>query len=304
MSQVKKRKVFRWLSKNRISLLFLLPATAFVSVFMIYPLCYQVFLSFFRQSSWSRTGTFVGLSNYRELLFDDSRFWPALNHNAIYTSLYVGGVAVLGLVLALLIDLRLKGWKFFRFTYYLPVMLMIPVVAVLWGRIYHPYFGLLNMFLRAIGLGSLTRIWLGEPDIVLYVVAFVYIWRACGWPMIIFLSAMSNIPKNLYDAAAIDGASTWQRVWLVTVPMIRVVISMVLILQIIWSLKVFTEIWVLTEGGPGYSSEVVSTYLFQTAFLSFRMGYASTISVVFSIFVMLITIVYLKFFGAPKTYEY
>jgi len=304
MNQVRKRRVSRWFSKNKISLVFLLPATTFVCIFMIYPLFYQVFLSFFRRSSWSRTGTFIGLSNYRELLFHDYRFWSALNHNAIYTCLYVGGVVVLGLVLALLIDLRLKGWKFFRFTYYLPVMLMIPVVAVLWGRIYHPYFGLLNILLRTIGLESLTRNWLGEPDIVLYPIAFVYIWRACGWPMIIFLAAMSNIPRDLYDAAAIDGASTWQRIWLITVPMIKVVISIVLILQIIWSLKVFTEIWVLTEGGPGFSSEVVSVYLFYTAFISFRMGYASTISVVFSIFVVLITVIYLKFFGAPKTYEY
>ncbi|KKK60729.1 hypothetical protein LCGC14_3021440, partial [marine sediment metagenome] len=102
MKQVKRRRVLRWFSKNKISLLFLLPATVFVCIFMVYPLFYQLFLSFFRRSSWSKTGTFIGLSNYEKLLFGDLRFWQALKNNAIYTSLYVGGVVILGLVLALL----------------------------------------------------------------------------------------------------------------------------------------------------------------------------------------------------------
>src|SRR4030042_4299829 len=182
-------------------------------------------------------------------------------------------------------------------------MLMIPVVSVLWWRIYHPYFGLLSRLRHILGLIGPAHAWLGDARVALFAVAFVFIWRSCGWPMIILLSAMSNIPQDLYDAAYIDGASTWQRIRLITLPLIKTVISMATMLQIIWSLKVFTEIWVMTEGGPGSSTEVASVYIFLKAFNSFRMCYASAASVIFSIIVIFTTLVYLKFFGVPKAYD-
>ena len=182
-------------------------------------------------------------------------------------------------------------------------MIMVPVIAVLWGRIYHPVFGMLNHVLRLVGLGSLTRAWLGESKIALYSIIIMFIWQNCGWPMILFLAAMSNIPETIHDAARIDGTSSWQRVWFITIPMIKYVIAIVTILQIIWSLKVFTAIWIMTQGGPGYATEVFSIYLYYIAFYAFRMGYASTISVVASVFILVITIIYIKLFGAP-TYEY
>ncbi len=300
---LRKSGVYYWLRKNRLSLLFVLPGVAFVVFFIFYPITYQLYLSFFQRSGWAKTGTFVGLGNYRELFFQNPRFWHALQNNLVYTGVYVTGVLGIGLVLALLIDSHVRGWRIYRFIYYLPVMFMVPVTAVLWRRIYHPIFGILNTTLKSVGLETLTHTWLGEQGLALFAIIVAFVWKSCGWPMIIFLAAMSNIPATIYDAASIDGCSLGQRVRFITLPMIKYIIGIVLILQVIWSLKVFTEIWNMTRGGPGYATEVVSIYLFYEAFFSFRMGYASAMSVVFSIFILLLAIAYIKAFGQP-TFEY
>ena len=180
---------------------------------------------------------------------------------------------------------------------------MIPVVAILWGKIYHPYSGLLNSLLELMGLGTLTRPWLGEPEIALFAIVFIAIWQSCGWSMIVFFASMSNIPQSVYDAARIDGASTWSRVWLITVPMIRPIIVVVFILQIIWSLKVFTFIWIMTQGGPGTATEVVSIYMVFRAFYDFRIGYGRAIAVVFAGFILLASLLYVRSM-ARSTIEY
>ena len=297
-----KGSIRHYLRKNAVPYLFMLPGLFFIATFMIYPLVDGVRLSFYRWTGWEINKTFVGLSNFQELIYD-ARFWAAAKNNLVWTGISVPGVVSLGLLLALLLHLRPPGWKSFRFIYYLPVMLMIPVVAILWSRIYHPYSGLVNSLLELVGLGSLTRAWLGEPKLAFYAIIVIGIWKTCGWSMIIFLAAMSNIPEPIYDAVKIDGASTWQRTWLITLPMIKPLLILVITLQVIWSLKLYTWIWVMTEGGPGYSTEVVSVYMVYQAFYHWRIGYGSAIAVLFAGFMILASLFYVRTM-ARGTFEY
>ncbi|MER7186110.1 sugar ABC transporter permease, partial [Streptomyces hyaluromycini] len=221
---------------------------------------------------------FVGLDNFREMAHDDV-FRSALGHTVLWLVLFGGLSAVLGLAAALLLQQERRGVGFYRAALFLPVVFSLVATALVWQAIYQPD-GVLNRVLDALGLGSLQHAWLADQDTALYAVIVPALWRQIGYVMVLYLAGLKGIDPALYEAAKVDGASAWQRFRHVTLPQLRSVNAVVLSVIVIDSLRSFDVVWSLTRGGPYHSSELLSTYMYSTAFQSLRLGYGSALAVV------------------------
>lgn len=268
--------------------IYLAPAVLLLLGFMGYPLFRSLELSLYEWRGLLPR-EWVGLENF-ERLFRDRYFWSALTHTLTFAVATTVGTVGIGLMLALAISRRVPFHQFYRFAFYLPVMLPMTVVAALWARIYEPNFGLLNTALNSVGLGFLAQQWLGSLDLSLASIIAVCIWQYAGFPMIVLLAAIEGVPEELHEAAQLDGANVLQRVWSIVIPMIMPVLVSISVIQIIFSLKVFDLVWVMTKGGPAESSAVLGTYLYRRAFEQQEYGYASAVAV--SMFAIIFTITY------------
>ena len=256
--------------------LFMLPAALLVLVFVAYPIVYAGWLSFF---SWNGASApiFIGLDNFVRLTVD-MVFWQALGRNILVAL----SAIVLQVFLALLIAyclVRVVPFvsRLFLFCYLIPVMVSEICIGLLWRFMYNPYFGLVNAALKAIGLDSLQRGWLGESGTAFSAVIVVMSFTYLGLYVLLFVAAVRSVPESLYEAAEIDGANHFTKFTRITIPMVWDAVRANILLAIIGSLKTFSLVFVLTNGGPNQASEVVSTYLYKTGFSSFEMGYAATI---------------------------
>ena len=286
-----RRSHWREVGRNLHWYAFLAPAFVLLVAFMAYPLYKSFELSLF-QWKGLLPRKFVGLDNFSDL-FADHYFWGALNHTLIFAVVATVGTVGIGFVLALAISRRVPGYGLYRFAFYLPVMLPMTVTAALWVRIYEANFGLLNSALRAIGLGSLARPWLGSLDYSLGSIIAVSIWQYAGFPMIVLLAAIEGISEEVHEAATLDGTTEWERMRYIVIPMIWPVLISMTVIQIIFSLKVFDLVWVMTKGGPSESSAVLGTYLYRKAFEQQQYGYASAVAV--AMFAVIFTITYLYY---------
>jgi multiple sugar transport system permease protein len=221
---------------------------------------------------------FVGLDNFREMAHDDV-FRSAAGHTVLWLVLFGGLSALLGLAAALLLQQERRGVGFYRAALFLPVVFSLVATALVWQAIYQPD-GVLNQLLGAVGLDSLRHAWLADQDTALYAVIVPALWRQIGYVMVLYLAGLKGIDPALYEAARVDGASAWQRFRHVTLPQLRSVNAVVLSVIIIDSLRSFDVVWSLTRGGPYHSSELLSTYMYSTAFQSLRLGYGSALAVV------------------------
>ncbi|MCL4251760.1 MAG: sugar ABC transporter permease [Anaerolineae bacterium] len=263
--------------------MFLLPAALFLLAFTAIPLAQAVVLSLQR---WNgiQPATFVGLRNYR-LLLEDEVFRQAVGNTIYYTLATILFQTTVPLIVASILNSGIRGSTIFRFVYFLPVIISLTITGLLWSMIYEPNFGILNETLRALGLKSLTQLWLADRSLVLPSIIVVSIWQSLGFYMMIFFAAMQSIPEDLYEAAAIDGANSLQRFRFVTVPMLRNTIIVVIVLNTINGVKSFDQVWVMTAGGPNHASETLGTYLYRTAFGTLgssnpQLGYATAIAMV------------------------
>ena len=270
---------------------FLAPAFLLLAAFMAYPLYKSFELSLF-QWKGLLPRKFVGLDNFVEL-FADGYFWGALNHTLIFSAAATAGTVGIGFLLALAISRRVPAHGLYRFAFYLPVILPMTVTAALWVRIYEANYGLLNTALRALGLGNFAQPWLGSTDLSLWSIIAVSVWQYAGFPMIVLLAAIEGIPEDVHEAATLDGATEWERMRFIVIPMIWPVLVSMTVIQIIFSLKVFDLIWVMTKGGPSESSAVLGTYLYRKAFEQQQYGYASAVAV--AMFAVIFTITYLYY---------
>jgi multiple sugar transport system permease protein len=221
---------------------------------------------------------FVGLDNFREMAHDDV-FRSAAGHTVLWLVVFGGLSAVLGLAAALLLQQERRGVGFYRAALFLPVVFSLVATALVWQAIYQPD-GVLNRLLDSVGLGSLQHPWLADQDTALYAVIVPALWRQIGYVMVLYLAGLKGIDPALYEAAKVDGASAWQRFRHVTLPQLRSVNAVVVSVIIIDSLRSFDVVWSLTRGGPYHSSELLSTYMYSTAFQSLRLGYGSALAVV------------------------
>ena len=282
--------IVRSINKNLIWYLFLTPAVVMMLAFLAMPLFESLQLSLF---DWNGLlpPKYVGLDNFAELL-EDRFFWGALWHTLAFAGVATLGTVLIGFLLAVVISRGAWGSSVYRVVFYLPVMLPMTVTGALWARIYENNFGLLNTLLRTIGLDALASPWLGTVNLSLWAIVAVSIWQFSGFPMIVLLAAIENISQEIHEAATLDGVNEWQRLRFLIVPLIRPVLISISMLQLIFSLKVFDLVWIMTKGGPGESSTVLGTYLYKEAFELHEYGYASAVAVVMFIVIFAITYAY------------
>lgn len=273
--------------------LFSAPALIFFVVFTIYPLLYGFVISLYQ---WNGVGkkTFIGLGNYVGLI-QDSAFWAALQHNIIYAVGVVTGKVVIGLLLAILLTRKMKGITFYRICFFMPMMMSAVAVGYLWAYVYNYNFGLINSFLKAIGvpMNHLPK-WLGSTNTSLISVIIVELWRWVGYHTVIFIAAIQGIPKELYEAATVDGANALQTHWYITFPQLKSTIILNVMLSLIGAIGTFDLIHVMTDGGPNKSTEMIMTYMYNQAFIGDRFGYASAIAYVAFLIILIFTILQTK----------
>lgn len=270
-----------------------LPGLALLLVFVYYPVVDNIRLSFYSWDAFSPEPIFVGLDNYRTAV-EDSVFWRALFNNTAYAVVslvfQVGLSLVLAAVLEELVRQRLRGWL--RTIYFIPATISITVAGILFSFLYNPQIGLLNRFLDVIGLDSWKHAWLGEEGTAIWSIIAMSQWQSIGYTAVLFVVAIQRIPREYYEAARIDGAGSVRTFFTITVPMVREMTTLLVILTISGAFLVFNEVMVMTAGGPDNSSQVLGTWLYRNAFFEDDMGYAATIATV--IFVITFSIAALQ----------
>ena len=283
--------------RRRLELMaFLGPALGFYLAFMMVPLLGTFLLSFTDWPGFSLEQIdWVGLDNFRELAGDDV-FWSALRHNIM---LLVGAIVLntgLALVLALALDQHLRGSSFFRGVFLMPTVISLVVVALVFGLGLSPSLGFINPAFEALGLGRFAGEWLGDPDRVLPMILLLDTWSSFGLYMFLLIARLIAIPKDLKEAAAIDGAGELRTIWYVILPLLRSTITMVMLLIAINSLKMFELVYVMTSGGPNHASEVIATWGYFQGFTATRVGYGSATLVVLLVLTFILATIYVRKF--------
>jgi multiple sugar transport system permease protein len=249
-------------------------------------------MSFNNVDFLNQTTTWAGGANYQQLA-SDSRFWNALRNTAVYTA----GVVPVGLLLSLLAAMALaqpiRGRALFRAAFFLPVVTSFAVIAIVWQFLLNQDIGIIAYWSRMVGLPSAA--WLNSPVWALPAVIIVGIWKGLGFNMVILLAGLLGIPETYYEAASIDGAGPFIRFFQITLPMLRPTALFVLVMAVIGSFQVFDQVYVMTRGGPLFSTETIVTYLYHQGFELYQMGYASAIAVVLFVILLIVTFFQLKF---------
>ncbi|MDQ3542212.1 MAG: sugar ABC transporter permease [Chloroflexota bacterium] len=269
---------------------FMAPAIVLYAIFVLNPTLQSMRLAFYDWNGVSADKEWVGLDNFRRLLRDDI-FWQALQHNLIWTTIVVGFNVVVGLGAAAMLASSIRGRLIFRLGFFLPVVQASIVTAMIWKWMYAPN-GILNSILEFLQLGALTRGWLGDFTFALPSLAVASGWMTFGLSVVILLAGMQGVDRELYDAAQVDGANRWQVFFHITLPSIRNVVTIVVILTLIDAFRVFDLIWATTQGGPIRSTEVLATYMFKEGFQKNQYGYGSAIAVVLSIIILVTSVIY------------
>ncbi|MBB6098360.1 raffinose/stachyose/melibiose transport system permease protein [Deinobacterium chartae] len=283
------------------ALYYALPCLILLIGFIYYPLLANVVYSLHSFSAFSPTQRFVGLDNYRTLLHDPVILRSLLN-NTLYAVVSMVFQVGLGLVIAAILEDRLlrRSSVFFRTLFFLPAVISMTVIALLFTFFYNPQYGLLNQFLDLLGLSGLKHAWLGDSKTAMGSVIAVSQWQSVGYIMMLFIVAIQNIPRELYEAAEIDGATRLQRFLFVTLPQVKEMLFVTTVLTLTGAFTVFSEPYILTGGGPGHSSSVLGTYMYQTGFFKDQMGYASAIATLIFAITLLISVLQVKVFRTGK----
>jgi len=258
---------------------FVIPALALMVVFLVVPVIQNVQYSF---TNWNgiTAPVWIGLSNYTELL-SDSLFHAVLTHTLELAVVGTLAATLVGLLWAYGIERRLPGWRVYRFTLFIPVVMPITVSGLLWSLLLQGE-GPINAILGALGWQN-PPVWLGDPTITMWVVIAVSVWQASGFTMLLLLSGMEDVPRELHEAASLDGANSLRRLVSIVIPQIRGTMAVVAVLQFISLLKAFDIVFAMTRGGPGNATDVLGTYLYEKAFAELRWGYGSTVAVVMTV---------------------
>lgn len=277
--------------KRKAILIFILPGLVLLGVFIILPFFMSFGLSFTNQRILSRLPTqFVGLRNY-ERLFKDDLFLTGLKNNMIFALIVVPVQTILALGMALVVNKNLKGVKIFRTAYFMPTVTTMVVVSVVWSFMYNPQ-GIINNFMQAITLGKWETIdFLKNSSWAFPAIMLMSIWQGAGFQMLIFLAGLQEIPKMLYEASTIDGANKLKQFFYITLPQLKNTTTFVLISTTILSLRLFDQIKMMTNGGPNNSTYTVILHLYNSGFTKQKVGYASAMTVVFFVIVLIISIV-------------
>jgi multiple sugar transport system permease protein len=274
---------------------FLAPAFIVILVVLIYPLLYTFQLSFYDYSI-ARGLRFSGLDNFIKIL-DDDRFFTSLKNTLLYALVVVTIECIFGFILALILNKNFRGRGLVRGLFMIP-MLASPIVSgITWRFMYNPDFGIINYFLALLGLPP--QVWTGNPHISLLSVMIVDIWEFTPFVMLLLLAGLQSIPKEQYESAMIDGAGFWSKLRFITLPWLKPMLLVVLLLRTMDSIKIFDQVYALTAGGPGVSSMTLGVYAYANGFRNFFLGYAAAISLLLALITIAICLVYIRMMKVP-----
>lgn len=263
---------------------------ALVLSWVMWPALQSIYISTLRWSGTSQP-QFVGLDNY-ERLFDDPMFQTALENNIKWLVVFGLLSIVGGLLVALVVHEQIAGWKFYRSAFFAPIAISFVVTGFIWKWMFAPT-GVINAGFESIGATGLTANWIGDPDIALWSIIIAATWRQVGYIMILFLAGLKAVDYFTIEAATVDGAGYWRRLWYVVLPALGPSTTTVIAVTVIDSLRTFDIIWTMTQGGPFNSTQVLSTLMWREAFGNYNLGYASAIAVIILLLTLGFVIIYL-----------
>lgn len=281
--------------QRRLAWLFVSPAAVLVVVFLALPFVDAILLSF---RSWDglHRPTWIGMRNYSALL-KDQVFWLALRNTAIFTIALATFQTSIPLFVASLLNTMRRGSAIFHTLYFMPFIISGTITGLLWGMVLNSSFGVLNQLLRSMGMASMTHAWLADRATVIPSLIVVMLWQSLGFYVVIYLAGLRGIPREYYEAAALDGATTWHQFRFITVPMLRTLTTVVAVLNTIAAIQAFDQVWVMTQGGPNHASETLGTFLYKTAFSAggdSKLGYAAAVALVILFLSLALSIIQIR----------
>lgn len=294
-------KLLRWPRRSGLlGLLFIAPALALNIALFLIPLGSVVWISL---HEWPVLGArpFVGLQNYTDLL-NNSDFWDSLLFTVQYTLLVTPAIFIPAIVLALLVNERLRGVTLFRAIYFTPYVIAFVTGSLMWKWMYNDVFGLFNYILLELALIDEPILWLGTPTMAMFSIIVSVVWKTAGLNMVLLLGGLQAIPSDLYEAAAMDGAGAWQRFLNITLPLLRPTFAVVLTISVIGSFLAFDQFQIMTAGGPGRATTTVVMQIWKTGFGFFQMGAGAAMSIV--LLVILVVLSYLQIRILRQVHEY
>ena len=270
--------------------LFILPGLIVYLGFISWPIIATLYNGFFIWDGISPDREFTGLDHYVRLLTKDRAFRLSIRNNIYWAIITVVTLSVSGFLFAWLLNQRIRFRNAYRAAFFLPVTASLVVIGYTWEFIYQPEVGMLNHALRENGLEGLTRIWLADPDVTIFAIIFVSLWASLGFWVVVFLAALQAVPQDLYDCAAVDGATGFRQMWHVAVPLTMGTTRALWILGLIRSINAFALVFLLSRGGPYHASEVIAYQIYDLAFRTNHTGYASALSVLLLLISAVVTI--------------
>jgi multiple sugar transport system permease protein len=293
------QKVWRQWNRNGIVYVFLVPVLIHYLIFQVIPFVFSAYLTF---TNWSIVGKpkFIGLSNW-QIFMTDSIAWRAIRNTLLFSAYYIIPTMVLGLILGLLINNNLKLSKFYKAAFFLPVITSFVVLSGIWGWLFKGTdYGLVNYMLSKVGIGN--QLFFSNPHQALVLLAGLSIFKMSGITMVYYYSGLRSIPTHLYEAARIDGSSSWNTFWRITFPLLLPTHFYVAVVTTIGSLQIFDSAYLLTNGGPDRATTTIVYYMYDMGFRTMRLGYASVVAYVLFVIVLLISLVQKRFLGKEVSY--
>lgn len=279
-----------------------LAALILFTLFVVIPFAVGIYTSFFKWDGFSEM-KFNGIKNYL-YVFKDDVYWKAIKNTFVYAILVTVFKNIIAFFLASILVKKFFGRTIFRTAIYIPVTLSYIVIGILWVWIYNPTFGLLNNLLSVLGLDSLILGWLSDPNIALYSVVVVDIWKWIGYHMVLYIAGLQGVPKDLYEAAEIDGAGPFAKLRYVTIPMVNATIVINVLMSITGAfVSNYDIVYIMTGGGPSHSTEVSLTHIMTTAFTDYNFGKANAMSVILFLMVLVFGFIQLKVMSHEDTYD-
>lgn len=287
------RKFFTRIGKSEASVawLFMTPGLILLALFVFWPIIYSVPLALTNYSVIGKT-EFVGLDNFVKALQDKS-FITSLLNSLLYV-IVVPFIQIISILMAILVNSNVKGIKLFRTAYYIPVVTSMVAVALIWGWLLNQN-GVINYVLSNVGLMKEPITWLSNKDTALWTLMFITMWKGLGYYMMIYLAGLQSIPKDLTEAAMIDGANRAQTIRKITIPLLRPYVFFCTLISLMAAIRVFDEVFILTMGGPGDATLTSSLYIYQQGFQQFNFGYSSALGLIVSVMIGALSIVIFRF---------
>ncbi|MGO4247692.1 carbohydrate ABC transporter permease [Paenarthrobacter sp. RAF54_2] len=265
---------------------FATPFLVFFLVFLVWPILYGFYMSLTGKSLTGANDSLIGFANYAEA-FADAGMWRSLGNTLYFTVISTVPLVLVALVMAALLNIGLPAQWLWRLSYFAPFLLASTVVSLFFVWMYNPQLGLINDFLSKFGIPKVG--WLNDPNVAMWSIVIATLWWTVGFNFLLYLAAMQNIPVQHYEAASLDGAGPWRQFFSITLPQLTPTTVMIVLLQILASLKVFDQIYQMTAGGPGGSTRPVVQYIFETGFTGYRLGYSAAISYIFFGLIVLVS---------------